>query len=182
MSERRMVYKLSDINALNKEDLFEYELLMDRTKNDLIIVNPDKSTFSFKDYIADITKDFLTTNHTKLTNQHPIATKNINGFLSKEDKVKLDNAIISINQLMEFMSTSLKTGSFTLDDSFSYEIIEKGIKLSGIIRNNNISISLDENKIIDIGERPDKSFVNANNKIGYRDDLIYCDLDDYFNS
>lgn len=178
MTRKGMVYKLADINSLDKNDLFPYELLMDRTKNDLILVNEDKSTFSFKDYITSIASDYLKKDHIKLTNQHPLASYSNSGFMSVDDKKDLDNAIKSINILMEYMSTSLKTGSFTVDDSFTYKITDNGIILSGIIHNNNISIVLDELKTIDIGDRPDKDFVNANNKIGYRDDFIYCDLDD----
>ena len=167
---KRLAYVLNDINSISESELQAYELLLDYDKNDLIFIKGDKTKFSLKSFIKESTKNFLSTNHTKTSNQHSIATEESSGFMSAEDKTNLDLAL----EKLERIYGSVENGSDPyIIESNEYIIQDDKLMLPNTKINFNEIIYMPGACVIGIGERPEYDFVNAYDKMSYRDDFIY---------
>lgn len=168
----RLAYVLNNVNAIDKSELQPYEILLDYAKSDIIVVQKDLSLFSVKNYISSITRDFLSSTHTKLSNQHLEATSTRSGFLSPTDKIKLDRCAELIKDISNILINN--KAPYTIKE-LSFNIVNDKLEITSKVNTGGLDIVPDKT-ILNIGERPTDTFMNAYDRIGYRDDVVLLDV------
>lgn len=166
---KRFSYVLKDINSV--DTLVKCELLADYENNDLIFIDENLNKHSIKEYIDKGLSDTLTSAHLKTTNQHKIATTTSDGFMSSEDKVKLEKLIKSIGNIEEFLQSN-KLNSPIIINKLNYSILGSIINVDTNLSNGTIVDNINMN--INCGSRPNKDFKSKyKDDLGIRDDLVY---------
>lgn len=167
---KRISYVFNDINAIPENERIDYEVLANYDTLDIVLIGKDNEQFSIKETITNSVIDKLNGDHLKLKNQHALATEENSGFMSATDKVLLKVCSDTVNELYSIINGTKESEPFTLGN-VSY-LIEKDntLKVSSRIENGNFIIPLDGE--INIGNRPEKAFINAGKNGGYRDDLV----------
>lgn len=171
-STKRIAYVLKDINTINEVDLKPNEILIDNENDDFVFITKSGKPIKVKGYITDVIENLLTKNHMTESNQHTIANYNFSGFMAPEDKILLDLLKQSVVEFDDMLQNNIMNSKILIN-KFDYNISDRNMDMFVLLDNAGHMSSLTGK--INLGDRPNRGFVNIQGATGYRNDIIFIE-------
>lgn len=135
---KRISYQPKDYNEVKQVDeLKAHEILLKYEDNDIVITDENCNPHSLKEFINSKVKNLLSTDHMKDNNQHNIATKDNDGFLSSEMYKAILSMEESVKYILDILNANAKHNPF-ITDYFDYSLKDNILLINSLSVNNGV--------------------------------------------